>query len=65
VAREIDPARRNALKQTVAAHPGMVVFALSPAIVVFGVLWLLTNFWLALIVGLIVGGGAAWALLRR
>ena len=63
--REIDPARRNAVRQTVAAHPGLVVFALSPAIAVFGVLWLLTNFWLALIVGLVVGGGAAWTLLRK
>jgi hypothetical protein len=53
------------VRQTVAAHPGLVVFALSPAIVVFGVLWLLTNFWLALIVGLVVGGGAAWTLLRK
>jgi hypothetical protein len=43
----------------------LVLFALSPAIVVFGVLWLVTNFWLALIVGLVVGGGAAWALLRK
>jgi hypothetical protein len=53
------------MKQTVAAHPGMVAFALAPAVVVFGVLWLVTNFWLALLVGVIVGGGAVWALLRR
>jgi preprotein translocase subunit SecF len=65
MAKEIDRARRTAMRQTVTAHPGLVLFALSPAIVVFGVLWFVTNFWLALIVGLIVGGGAAWTLLRR
>lgn len=65
MAKEINRARTQAMKQTVAAHPGMVAFALAPAVVVFGVLWLLTNFWLALLVGVVVGGGAAWTLLRR
>ncbi|ORM32184.1 MULTISPECIES: hypothetical protein [Williamsia] len=65
MAKEINRARTDAVKQTVAAHPGMVAFALAPAVVVFGVLWLVTNFWLALLVGLVVGGGAAWTLLRR
>lgn len=65
MAKEINKARTDAMKQTVAAHPGMVAFALAPAVVVFGVLWIITNFWLALIVGVVVGGGAAWTLLRR
>ncbi|PYE12220.1 hypothetical protein DFR67_12460 [Williamsia limnetica] len=65
MAKEINRARTQAMKQTVAAHPGMVAFALAPAVVVFGVLWLVTNFWLALLVGVVVGGGAVWALLRR
>lgn len=65
MAKELNRARIDAMKQTVAAHPGMVAFALAPAVVVFGVLWLVTNFWLALLVGLVVGGGAAWTLLRR
>lgn len=65
MAKEINRARTQAMKQTVAAHPGMVAFALAPSVVVFGVLWLVTNFWLALLVGVVVGGGAVWALLRR
>lgn len=65
MAKEINKARTQAMKQTVAAHPGMVAFALAPAVVVFGVLWLLTNFWLALLVGVVVGGGAAYTLLRK
>lgn len=65
MAKEINRARTQAMKQTVAAHPGMVAFALAPAVVVFGVLWLLTNFWLALLVGVVVGGGAAYTVLRK
>lgn len=65
MAKEINKARTQAMKQTVAAHPGMAAFALAPAVVVFGVLWLLTNFWLALLVGVVVGGGAAYTLLRK
>ncbi len=65
MAKEINKARTQAMKQTVAAHPAMVAFALGPAVVVFGVLWLLTNFWLALLVGVVVGGAAAYTMLRK
>lgn len=65
MAKDVNKARTQAMKQTVAAHPGMVAFALAPAVVVFGVLWLLTNFWLALLVGIVVGGGAAYTMLRK
>lgn len=65
MAKEIDRARTQAVKQTVAAHPGMVLFALAPAVIVFGLLWIITNFWIALIVGVVAGGVALWKLLGR
>jgi preprotein translocase subunit SecF len=65
MAKEIDRARTRAMKQTVAAHPGMVLFALAPAVVVFGVLWIITNFWIALIVGVVAGGATLWKLLSN
>ncbi|HEY9312420.1 hypothetical protein [Williamsia sp.] len=63
MAKEINKARGDALKQTVAAHPGMVLFVLAPAAIVFGLLWIVTNFWIALIVGVVAGGVALWKLL--
>jgi hypothetical protein len=50
-------------------HPGMVLFLATPAVVVVGVVWLLTGSaaWAGLLlVALVVGGGAAlYGLLKR
>jgi hypothetical protein len=42
----------------------MAVAAVSPAIVVFAVVWLITNFWLAVILG-VAAAGAGYYLLTR
>ncbi|WP_020108013.1 hypothetical protein [Nocardia sp. 348MFTsu5.1] len=63
MAKEINRARTQAVKETFAAHPGMVLFVLAPAAIVFGLLWIITNFWIALIVGVVAGGAALWKLL--
>mgnify|MGYP001180964838 CR=1 FL=1 len=59
-----DPAKSKAVAQVVRQHPGMSLAAISPAIVVFGVVWFVTNFWLALILA-VVAGGAGYYLLTR
>lgn len=60
----IDPAKNKAVAQVVRQHPGMALAAVSPGIVVFAVVWLLTNFWLAVLLG-VVAAGAGYYLLTR
>lgn len=60
----VDPQKRRAVTEVVKQHPGMSVAAVSPAIVVFGVLWLVLDFWPALIVALLVGGIGYYLLVR-
>jgi hypothetical protein len=43
----------------------MAVAAVSPAIVVFAVLWLVLGFWPALIIGLVAGGAGYYFLTRQ
>jgi hypothetical protein len=47
--REIDPIRARGVLEVIKEHPAMVLFAVSPALVLVGLIW-----WL---------GGAGWALL--
>ena len=61
---EIDRQKSNAVTQVVRQHPGMSLVAISPGIVVFGVVWWLTSFWLALILA-VVAGGVGYYLLTR
>ncbi|MEE3851207.1 hypothetical protein VZC37_12735 [Gordonia sp. LSe1-13] len=61
----VDPARRKAVSEVVRQHPGMSVAAVSPAIVLFGVLWLLMGFWPALLIGLVAGGAGYYFLTRQ
>lgn len=60
----VDPQRRKAVTEVVKQHPGMSLIAISPAIVVFGVLWVVLNFWSALIIAVVVGGAGYLALTR-
>lgn len=48
-------------------HPGMVLFAVSPAIVALAVVWWLFGAgWAALLlIGMVLGGGAAVLMKRR
>jgi len=70
MAKEIDPARARSAVAVIKQHPGMVLFLATPALLVVGVVWLLTGSaaWAALLlVALVLGGGAALygALKRR
>ncbi|MCH5644608.1 MULTISPECIES: hypothetical protein [unclassified Gordonia (in: high G+C Gram-positive bacteria)] len=62
---EIDRQKSQALSQVVRQHPGMSLAAISPAIVVFGVVWFLTNFWLAFILAVVAGGVGYYLLTRK
>jgi hypothetical protein len=62
MAKEIDPVRARSAVAVIRQHPGMVLFLAAPALIVVGVVWLLTGSaaWAALlVVAMVVGGGAA------
>lgn len=66
---EIDPVRAQSALAVIRQHPGMVLFLTTPALLVVGVVWLLTGSaaWAGLLlVALVLGGGAAlYASLKR
>ena len=66
MAKEIDRQRAQGALAVIKAHPGMVLFALSPAVLVLGLVWwLLGAGWATvLLVAMVLGGGAA-VLLKR
>jgi hypothetical protein len=66
MAKEIDRARAHGAVSVIKQHPGMVLFAASPAIVALGVVWWLFGAgWAALLLlGMVLGGGAA-VLMKR
>jgi hypothetical protein len=60
--KEIDPVRAQSALAVIKQHPGMVLFLATPALLVVGVVWLLTGIaaWAGLLlVALVLGGGAA------
>lgn len=60
--KDIDPVRARSAVAVIRQHPGMVLFLATPALLVVGVVWLLTGSaaWAALLlIGLVLGGGAA------
>jgi hypothetical protein len=62
MAKEIDPVRARSAVAVIRQHPGMVLFLATPALLVVGVVWLLTGSaaWAALLaVAMVLGGGAA------
>ncbi|MFW0795442.1 hypothetical protein AAFP30_16645 [Gordonia sp. CPCC 205515] len=61
----MDPAKRQAVGEVVRQHPGMSLAAVSPGIVLFLVLWAVTNFWLAVIVGVAAAGAGYYFLTRQ
>lgn len=65
--KEIDPIRAQGALAVLKQHPGMVLFAVSPVIIVLGAVW-----WIAgpgwaglLLVALVLAGGAALLLKRN
>ncbi|MFW0788795.1 hypothetical protein [Gordonia sp. CPCC 205333] len=61
----VDPAKSKAVSQVVRQHPVMSVAAVSPAIVIFLLLWWLTNPPVAIVVGLVAAGVGYYLLVRQ
>ena len=61
MAKEIDRVRAQSALSVIKQHPGMVLFAASPAIVALAAVWWLFGAgWAALLlVGIVLGGGVA------
>ena len=66
MAKEIDRARAQSALSVIRQHPGMVLFAVSPAVIALaGVWWFFGVGWAALLlIGMVLGGGAA-VLMKR
>lgn len=63
---EIDRERARGALAVVRQSPGLVLFALSPAIVAVGLVWwLLGGGWAFLLTLALVGAGAFWLLRKR
>jgi hypothetical protein len=67
MAREIDRGRAQGALAVIKQHPGMVLFALSPAIVALAAVWWLFGAGWAglLLIGMVLGGGAAVVIKRN
>ncbi len=66
MAKEIDRVRAQSAFAVIKQHPGMVLFAVSPAILVVALVWWLLSPTLAvlLLIGAVVGGGAVLLMKR-
>lgn len=67
MAKEIDRQRARGALAVIKQHPGMVLFALSPALLALALVWwLLGAGWaVLLVIAGIIGGGAAVMVKRR
>jgi hypothetical protein len=61
MSKEIDPLRARGALAVIKQHPGMVLFAVSPALVVIGVVWAVfgAGWGILLLIALALAGGAA------
>lgn len=66
MAKEIDRQRAQGALAVIRQHPGMVLFALSPAVIGLALVWWLAGAgWaMVLLIALVLGGGAA-VLMKR
>jgi hypothetical protein len=66
MAKEIDRVRAQSALAVIKQHPGMVLFAVSPAILVVALVWWMVSPALAvlLLIGAVVGGGAVLLMKR-
>jgi hypothetical protein len=66
MAKEIDRVRAQSALAVLKQHPGMVLFVASPALIAVGLVWWLVSPALAvlLLIGAVLGGGAALLLKR-
>lgn len=66
MAKEIDRVRAQSALAVIKQHPGMVLFVASPVLIAVGLVWWLVSPALAvlLLIGAVLGGGAALLLKR-
>jgi hypothetical protein len=66
MAKEIDRVRAQSALAVIKEHPGIVLFAVSPAILVVALVWWLVSPTLAvlLLIAAVVGGGAVLLMKR-
>ena len=67
MAKEIDRDRANSALAVIKQHPALVLFAVSPALIVLAVIWwVFSPGWaILLLVALVLGGGAAVVMKRK
>ena len=67
MAKEIDRARANSALAVIKQHPALVLFAVSPALIVLAVVWwVFSPGWaVLLLVAMLLGGGAAVVMKRK
>ncbi len=67
MAKEIDRVRAQSALAVIKEHPGLVLFVASPAIIALGLVWWFVSPALAvlLLIGMVVGGGAALLMKRK
>ena len=67
MSKEIDRDRANSALAVIKQHPALVLFAVSPALIVLAVIWWVFGAgWAALLfVALVLGGGAAVLMKRK
>ncbi|GAB39680.1 MULTISPECIES: hypothetical protein [Gordonia] len=61
----IDPAKSKAVSQVVREHPGMSLVAISPGIVVFLLVGFFANWFLAIVLGVVMVAGGYYMLTRQ
>ena len=61
----IDPAKSKAVSHVVREHPGMSLVAMSPGIVVFLLVGIFANWFLAIVLGVAMVAGGYYVLTRQ
>lgn len=61
----IDPNKSKAVSQVVQEHPLMSAIAVAPGVVVFALVWWLTNPFLAIVLGIAAVAGGFYLLTRQ
>jgi hypothetical protein len=62
---EIDPIRARSALAVIKQHPGMVLFATSPAVVLVGLIWWLGGAGWAILTLLVLLGAGAYVIVRK
>ncbi|MEV6767711.1 hypothetical protein AB0N05_03665 [Nocardia sp. NPDC051030] len=58
--KDMDRVRGRSALETVKENPVIAAIAAIPVLAVFGVVWAVTNFWLAFLLLIVAGGVIVW-----